>query len=842
MTGQYVCQAPGRVDALRGAARASPPRLLNGIAYLEVLPGQRRLEVHFVHPLDLVPAAPLTLANVEIRGGVRVRDPKVTGIAWHDEVLRVDVASAGDFSRYVLRLVANAGVAAPPAGIDPALAQVEFGFKVDCPSDFDCRTDTACPPEPGTAPAIDYLARDYASFRRLLLDRLSALLPGWRERHAADLGVALAEAVAFRGDELSYYQDAVATEAYLGTARQRVSVRRHTRLLDYAFHDGCNARTWVTFEAGAAADGLTLGGADLTTGLGGTLLLTRVPGLPPSITADAVAFAVDAGAQAFELLHPLTLYTAHNALRFHTWSDAECCLPRGAAQAFLRDDAANRLRLRAGDVLVFESLASSSTGVAADADRQQRHALRLTRVDPEAPLNAGVRGVAPVRRDPVTDQPFVEIEWDQADGLPFALCLSKRIGGVLVVDMAGACGNVALADHGRSAAQADDLSALPGGRAPRYPLDRTAVAALTQQGRVRIAGSDATALVDATASAASALEWDMADVRPAIDLRSQGDRRRWSVQRDLLASGPEAAEFVVETEAESAESASGAVRAEGDGHAVLRFGDGVNGRAPLAGEGLRARLRTGNGAAGNVGAEAIGHVVASGISGVRNPIAAKGGTPAQPLSEARLYAPQAFRRQERAVTADDYARVTEREPRVQRAVVTRRWTGSWITIFITVDRRGSDTVDAAFEAGLRQFIERYRMAGHDVEIDAPKFVSLDIELHVCTLSGYFAADVEARLLAVFSAERLPTGDTGFFHPDRFSFGQPVYLSAVIAAAMRVPGVAYVTPTRFQRLGRNPAGEIASGRVPMARLEIARLDNDPNAPENGRIRFAVDTGV
>jgi hypothetical protein len=746
----------------------------------------------------------------------------------------VDVATAGDFSRYVLRLVATAGVAAPPAGIDPALAQIEFSFKVDCPSDLDCRSDIVCPPEATTAPAIDYLARDYASFRRLLLDRLSALMPGWRERNPADQWVALAEAVAFRGDELSYYQDAVATEAYLGTARQRVSVRRHSRQLDYAFHDGCNARCWIAFEANAAAEGLTLAGCDPTTGLGGSLLLTRVPGLAPSIDADAAKTALDAGAQAFELLQPITIYTAHNVMHFHTWSDDDCCLPRGATLAFLRDNDANRLRLRAGDVLVFESLASTTTGEATDADRQQRHALRLTRVDPEAPLNGGVRGVPPVRRDLVTDEPFVEIEWGEPDTLPFALCLSKRIGGVLFTDMAGACGNVALADHGRTAPQVDALTPLRGGRVPRYPLDRTGVAPLTQQGRVRVVGSDQLVLVDPRTSASSALQWDLADVRPAIDLRSEGDRRRWAVQHDLLASDPEANEFVVET--------------ENDGHAVLRFGDGVNGRLPLmpssqsSGEVLQARLRTGNGAAGNVGAEAIGHVVASGIVGVRNPIAARGGIDSQPLSQARLYAPQAFRRQERAVTAADYAAMAEREPRVQRAVATRRWTGSWYTIFITVDRRGSDTIDPVFEADLARFIERYRLAGHDVEIEAPNFVALDIALHVCTRRGYFAADVEGRLLEAFSADRLPSGKTGFFHPDRFTFGQSVYLSGVIAEAMRVTGVAYVTPTRFQRLGRHAAGEIASGRIPMARLEIARLDNDPNAPENGRLRFDVDTGV
>jgi hypothetical protein len=133
------------------------------------------------------------------------------------------------------------------------------------------------------------------------------------------------------------------------------------------------------------------------------------------------------------------------------------------------------------------------------------------------------------------------------------------------------------------------------------------------------------------------------------------------------------------------------------------------------------------------------------------------------------------------------------------------------------------------------------MAGMDVEFDAPHFVALDIALHVCTRPGFFAADVEARLLDAFDNHRHADGGTGWFHPDNFSFGQPVYLSALVAVAMNVPGVAWVTPTRFQRRGRNPAGELASGRIPMARLEIARLDNDPNAPENGRLQFDVEEG-
>ena len=73
-------------------------------------------------------------------------------------------------------------------------------------------------------------------------------MKGWLKRirdGCRQRGVTLVELLAYVGDYLSYQQDAVATEAYLETARCRVSVRRHTRLMDYFMHNGCNARAWV---------------------------------------------------------------------------------------------------------------------------------------------------------------------------------------------------------------------------------------------------------------------------------------------------------------------------------------------------------------------------------------------------------------------------------------------------------------------------------------------------------------------------------------------------------------------------------------------------------------------
>jgi hypothetical protein len=73
-------------------------------------------------------------------------------------------------------------------------------------------------------------------------------MPEWTERHVPDLGVTLVELLAYLGDQISYGQDAVATEAYLETARLRTSVRRHVRLIDYPMHDGVNARAWVWLD------------------------------------------------------------------------------------------------------------------------------------------------------------------------------------------------------------------------------------------------------------------------------------------------------------------------------------------------------------------------------------------------------------------------------------------------------------------------------------------------------------------------------------------------------------------------------------------------------------------
>jgi hypothetical protein len=143
---------------------------------------------------------------------------------------------------------------------------------------------------------------------------------------------------------------------------------------------------------------------------------------------------------------------------------------------------------------------------------------------------------------------------------------------------------------------------------------------------------------------------------------------------------------------------------------------------------------------------------------------------------------------------------------------------------------------------MRAHLERFRLAGYDLEIRAPQFVPLDIAIHVCAADGYFRADVKEALLRVFSAADRPDGTQGFFHPDNFSFGDPVYLSRVYAAATAVDGVRSVEVTKFQRWGKTAAGELALGFVQPAPIEILELANDPSLPENGRLDIDVGGGL
>jgi hypothetical protein len=865
---------------------------LNGIDYLEVLdrdapPGslpQRTLLVHCLKPLSA-----LDERNVVILGGERVRDVKaewamiaasltnppataaeissLSALPDADRVLVVRTDSEGDFSTYTLRLQRSAIDPEPPPSFDPQLAEVEFTFKVECPTDFDCGPRHSCAEPSYPSPDVDYLAKDYSSFRRLMLDRLAQVLPDWSARTPADLGVTLVELLAYAGDQLSYFQDAVATEAYLATARRRTSLRRHAVLVDYAVHEGSNARTWVQLQ-------LATGVPSAVIALEGLQLLTRVAPLPARISDDPFsrdhrdAFA--AAPTVFEPMDPdgrlvldgtstVTLFAELHEIQFYTWGQQRCCLPSGATRATL---AGHLVNLAAGDVLLFEELVGPLTGELSDADPSHRHAVRLTAVR----HTTWDSGSAEPLVDPLPAVPpeITEIEWDAADALPFPLCISSRTdeehGRRYIEGVSVARGNVILADHGRTVS-GETLEVVP--KPPlRFPIPTGAdrcdppsreplpvryrpslrSAPLTHAGtveRVERVGDAITRTrlrFDRHVPAARALDWNDADVLPVIRLTSKdpasgaGPDITWEARRDLLSSAADDDAFVVESEA--------------DGTAFLRFGDDEHGRRPEPKTSFTATYRIGQGLGGNVGAGAIAHVVSGDVrlAGARNPLPARGGTEPETAAQIRRRAPEAYRTQQRAVTPDDYARVVERFPGVQRAAARQRWTGSWHTMFIAVDLVGGEPLTDTLRDELETFVEPFRMAGHEVALDDGVRVSLELEMTICVRAGYSRSDVQGSVLELLGTRQTSDGRRGLFHPDALSFGQAVYLSPIYAAVRSVPGVESVEITAFGRQGQTAdIRPLREGVLTLGRLEIPRLDNDRNFPEHGVLRLALIGG-
>jgi hypothetical protein len=332
-------------------------------------------------------------------------------------------------------------------------------------------------------------------------------------------------------------------------------------------------------------------------------------------------------------------------------------------------------------------------------------------------------------------------------------------------------------------------------------------------------------------SAYALMNFDPSQALPAISLTGtlNAATEVWNPVRDLLDSGESDPVFVVEIES--------------DGTAHLRFGDDVNGKTPQQGTSFVASYRIGNGSAGNVGADSLVYLAAADarIQSCRNPLPATAGTDPETNDQIRRRAPQAFLTQERAITMADYEAVAEMNPLVERAVASPRWTGSWNTVFVAVEPESGGNLTPMLRQALKKTEERYRLAGQDLELDSPQYLSLEIELAVCVDPDYFQSDVESSLLQVLGSRILPDGQKGLFYPGNFTFGQTVYLSPVYAAARSVAGVTSVMATKFQPQGVNTTQYLLAGEIKLGSLQIARLDNDPNYPDHGQLTLVMEGG-
>jgi hypothetical protein len=824
--------------------------VFNGIKFLEVtLSGdQAELNLYFFNrnslsqiltdagdPTKSVKTMFPVLGGARLPAGPASGQVQVTKIEplADPQALKLTVSPIGDYSTYRI----GVDTSAYPK-FDPFFSEIEFKFRPGC-------FNTNCDPgwEPGVkrqpAPVIDYLAKDYDSFRHTLIAAMMQRVPSWEPSSEADLDQVLLELFSAAADELSDYQDRVMNEAYLASARKRVSLARHARLMDYYIHQGNQASSWMALEIA-----LTLPPA-LNQRLWVKNKYKLWAGTGKADDLSSIGFVTRGDEATGQPVHPFV-----NRLGLYTWSNSILALEAGSTTADLRiignpEDNATATRIqnliRTGTIkyLLIQEYLNPVTGTVNGRNPQKRQLLRLVTGQPNLgdPLDKAAKALL----DPIENKWFVRVNWREEDKLQSNYCFTVACTQ-LIENVSFFHGNLVKAFHGRATEspiifrQPGELLALTN----EYHYEPTKWGTLCR-------------LPKAQSPLAYLSTTPGGDIAPISTLEvtvTPGGTDPWKEVPNLIhsdTSDENGDHFVVETD-ENADS-------------VIRFGNGVNGKQLPENAVVTCDFQYGLPLAGNIGLDKLVNFdpaapllisqIGAGakteldnsqaqLLGCWNPFDVIDGRAAEPAAEIIRRVPEAYRaRQLRAVTLKDYVNRAQEVAGVSRAAASYAWTGSWRTVRITIDPAGTPVLSDSLRRDVASYLEAVRLIGEDLEIRPPRFVPLDIHVALCASPDYWPEDLRFILEQELSAAFTPDGRMGFFHPDAWTFGQPLHASQIVGRIQKVQGVEHVISVTLKRWNETtpPGQEITQLR----HNEIIQVLNDPDHLERGFIFLEVRGG-
>lgn len=807
-------------DALNERAKNLAANSLNGIRLILVelvppadpadLPTEARLlvECYNNQHLAALAANPAQFATLlRIRGGHRIRGGSasgqvhVTAASVTGNVLTLTVTPVGDYSTYTLVITHS--------GFDPLLSEHAFKFRPGCFSS-DCAPGwepASPPPSPLT---IDYLAKDYDSFRHTLITAMQQRVPGWQSTSEADMDQVLIDLFSASADELSDYQDRVMAEAYFSTCRSRVSLARHGRLMDYHIHQGNQSTTQIALlvdEAEATQDYTPPGGTLITDTfklVAGFIVWAGDPNIPET----NIYFAT----RKDYVLHPFL-----NELGLYTWQDVIPSLAAGATTADLAPATTDEVTcdtivslITQGVVkeLVIQEWLNPATGNTSGANPDKRQLLRL--------LSAATV------EDPMTGMFCVRVTWREDDALKFNYCFTVDAPDGDITAISKFHGNLVAIHQGQPATTVfrDTDAALADGE---HTYERT-----ERRGILCKIPYKPLAYLDTPVGGEVAPQ---STLQVTVEIPGQGDV-------DFLEDIS-----LVHADDSLDEGNYFAVETDELQRSMIRFGNGTNGYLLPSNAVVKCTYQIGGGEYGNVGRDAIVYfdtAATPAILSCWNPFDITNGRDPELVEQILRNAPEAYRaRQLRAVTLADYIARAEEVAGVSQAVAAYAWTGSWRTVRISIDPVGTDNIEADLLTRLTAHLEAVRLIGEDLEIRPPDFVPLQIHVTVCVDENFWPEDIRYILEQEFSTGYTPDGRSGFFHPDNMTFGQSLHASEIAGRIHRIAGIKHINSIDLERWNEPTPGP--GDKIEVTFNEIIQVKNDPDHLETGFIRFELQGG-
>jgi Baseplate J-like protein len=721
---------------------------------------------------------------------------------------------------------------------------------------------------------IDYMAKDYASFRNALLDLIPRKIPQWKDRSEADMGIMLIELFSYIADELSYFQDRVANEAFLRTARARSSVSNHLSLIDYPMQNGLSANAFIKVE------------------------VIEEPSLPAASEPSAIE------QKAKEVAGEVK-------------ESKSAIIPAGFQISTYPERGKRRVGGEPAGIVIFETL------------QDQVVDARYNRIPvQEINSNNNFRGI--MNPSAILQGRFPELK----KGLYILLFEEPLIAGAALTDKAAAAvpaaGGAAPATGGAASSKAAEEKKKEKKEEEKKDLStrltvRPAIVKLAEDSKIiSYEGDDNNTLITwekgneypKVAYGRNANVFCCANIIKASHGRTIGSeilkQKHQEVSKFLftLKEGPLA--FISDTYSPSSSSliesdstlkvwVDGELWEETDsllkcgpldqkfsvsidenGYATILFGDDKFGLKPEDDSLIKAEYRVGNGSVGNVGKDTLirfnlpqnqSALVEQVIERVKNPLPATGGIDIESIDDAKIDGPKSLKSQQRAVTLKDYEHLVKRE--FQNEITNARarfvYTGSWDTIFVSVKLKGDRKNSSAIVDGsdlfdrIRKYLERIKMIGYEVQIEKAKYVPIEIRITVYLQKYLDSQTVRDRIRnSLTNADKIIDGTKGLFHPDNFTFGDPVYASKIYEVLKKTPEVKYGIITTFRRRSNSetvnsrdvvessssPPHHLSSeinvdytrdketkrnlelGYIPINEDEIITIDSDPSHPESG----------
>ncbi|MEO1515430.1 MAG: hypothetical protein AAFV95_10465 [Bacteroidota bacterium] len=806
---------------------------LTGIDFVYVFSDQQTLEVHFLQspsalasPLDAPGPAGLALEDIRIfcsSDEGSMPDIPIVAMNWNGELLRLQTAQPGDFTLYKLRI--------SDARIDRYYRDAIFSFKANCPSDLDCAPQVPdCPPDKEVDAPVQYLARDFWSFRKALLDFASLRYPDWSDRLAADAGIMMTELMSALGDEMAYYQDRIAREAHLETASQRRSLRRHARLIDYQLHDGQGSTSWLDITVAQGQTGNLPAGTNVWAENAEGRRSPFEIGQSLAEQIDRKTYLVDA---------------RRNSLVPHCWDEDDTCLPVGATELFARGHLLAQLP--------FDDLPPGKA--------PGKWVLLKTSPDPSLPARAHLVRLIHISesRDEILGQDITRLEWEPAQATPFEMDMRwLRVRANVLPVSSGQT-------HRQLFVVGQDSASIPLPSLDPSPMQST----IARQGP------------DGLPTYLFSLP--QSDEKPLTFLKDADDRLQaeihleevtsngncwqsgpvWEHRSSLLASFAHERHFtlddgiwrVIQRLQRAGKIVQHIDYASGEGRSI-RFGDNQFGLIPRRGTIFRLWYRLGGSRRSNVAAESLTHIALDPpsactplpppptpappanldfVHSISNPLPAQGGADRETPDRVRQLAPDAYRAiTYRAVRPEDYAEAVERMPQVQRAGAAFRWTGSWLASFTTPDPMSAVRLERDLRRQIVDQLDRFRQAGREAHVLDPVYADLDLTISVCVAPDAYRAQVKEAVLKALIPH--------YFSPDRFTFGTPLERSTLEEHIQSVPGVRAVKDIRIRRRGWFDWRLMKEWSYRPGMNAILRVANDSLHPERGTLTLKMTGGA